>query len=672
MKRIERPIWTGTLVAVAWAGNAVLLGAMFILERELRTAGKAELTDASVLGAAGWISAIAGAAVVGSVLAVRRPANPAGWLFLVFATSISLSGFTGAYGAYGLIYRPDSLPGAWFAAVYSDGAFLPWVSLLALILLITPTGSAPSSRWKGVGWAAGASAVIFVAVIPFRSSAIDSSPFAGLKGPYATGPFAPAASAVAFAMLVTAHVALLGAIASLLYRVRRSSPVERRQLRWLLVPAIPFPFLVVGAWAAAAANNDALLGVLGIGYLVIIPIAAALAIEKQRLYDVDRLVSRAVAYTLLSALIVLSYLAIVVAAGVIGGRAAAESVPAAIAATIIALAIGGFARRRLQDVIDRRFNRRAFTALGIIRSYVREPDEARSIEDVLREASGDAALRAVYWVESGAAWVAESGETAASPGPAAFLVPVREGGRGAAIEFDPAKCERELISALAATARPELENARLRAAIHLQLVEVRESRARIVSAQLEERKRIERDLHDGSQQRLLALALNLRATELSGDSEAALRALPGAVNELQATVRELRNLANGLHPSALEGGGLAAAFQELAARAPIPIRLSVTEERLPAPVESSAWFIACEALTNVVKHARATAVSLAAALEGGSLVLSIEDDGVGGADLHGHGLRGIADRAEAAGGRLIVSERPTGGTSVRAVLPCES
>jgi len=225
---------------------------------------------------------------------------------------------------------------------------------------------------------------------------------------------------------------------------------------------------------------------------------------------------------------------------------------------------------------------------------------------------------------------------------------------------------------LAAEARPELENARPRAAIRLQLEEVRESRARIVSAQLDERKRIERDLHDGSQQRLLALAMNLRATELSGDGDAALSALPRAIDEIQTTVRELRDLANGLHPSVLEDGGLSAALQELAARSPIPIRMNVLENRLPAAVESSAWFIACEAIANVVKHAHASAVSLAAAEADGVLVLSIDDDGVGGADPQGHGLRGMADRAEAAGGSLKIADSPRGGTSIRAVLPCES
>jgi signal transduction histidine kinase len=276
-----------------------------------------------------------------------------------------------------------------------------------------------------------------------------------------------------------------------------------------------------------------------------------------------------------------------------------------------------------------------------------------------------------YWNESRSGWVSESGDSAEPPAGTLVLASV-DGSPGATIGFDPGIVSRGLVASLIAEARPELENARLRAAISLQLLEVRESRSRIVAAQLAERKRIERDLHDGSQQRLLALAMNLRATQLSGDAGAALESLPAAIDEIQATVRELRDLANGLHPGVLEDGGLSAAFQELAAHAPIPVCLNVLEKRLSPAVESSAWFIACEAVANVVKHAAAKNIALSAIEEGGLLVLSIEDDGVGGADPEGHGLRGIADRAEAAGGRVSVLRAPGGGTAVRAVLPCGS
>lgn len=642
-----------------------------ILERRLRDAGRSDLVETGPWLVVGFVVALLGSTSVGGVLAWRRPFHLAGWLFLALALSLALSVFMEAYGAYGAIYDPGSLPGARLAAVYADGSFLPWICILALILLVTPTGSAPTPRWKAVGWVAAGSCVVFLVAITFRSRAIDSSPFEGMTGPFANNPLAESANVVAFAMVVTGHLSLLAAIVSLVHRARRARGDERRQLLWLLVPAVPFPFLVVGAWWASRAGNEEVLGVLAGAYLATVPVAAALAIEKQRLYDIDRIISRTVAYTALSVLVVSSYIGLVVLAGIAGGRTFAQSVPAAVIATLGAVLIGGVARRKLQDTVDRRFNRRAFDAIGQVRQFVRTPAADLTIEQVLADASGDPSLRVVYWNELREAWVSEDGMSGAEPPASAILVPARQGGNGAAISFDETAIGAQLLSTLAAAARPELENARLRAAIQLQLAEVRDSRARIVTAQLTERKRIERDLHDGSQQRLLALAMNLRATELAGDSEAAMRALPAAINEIQATIRELRELAAGLYPGVLEDGGLSVALRELAARAPIPVHLNVLEQRLAPSVESSAWFIACEAVTNVVKHARASGVTLAAAIESGSLVLSIDDDGVGGADSHGHGLRGIADRAEAAGGSVLISDRPGGGTSVRAVLPCE-
>jgi signal transduction histidine kinase len=217
-----------------------------------------------------------------------------------------------------------------------------------------------------------------------------------------------------------------------------------------------------------------------------------------------------------------------------------------------------------------------------------------------------------------------------------------------------------------------MENARHRATIARQLVEVRESRARIVTAQLAERRKIERNLHDGAQQRLLAIAFQLRAAEVSQSPERARLTIDAAVEQLQQAVRELRDLANGLHPASLSEGGLAAALDELAGRTPLPMRLEATPDRFAPEIEEAVWFIACEAVANAVKHAAPHSVAILACRENGYLRLVVEDDGVGGADPAGQGLRGIADRAEAAGGRLAVEARPGGGTMVIAELPCGS
>jgi signal transduction histidine kinase len=198
-------------------------------------------------------------------------------------------------------------------------------------------------------------------------------------------------------------------------------------------------------------------------------------------------------------------------------------------------------------------------------------------------------------------------------------------------------------------------------------------RARIVEAAEAERQRLERNLHDGAQQRLvsLGLRLSLLATRLEPDSEAG-RLLAQARDELADSLKELRELAHGLHPAMLSTCGLVAAVESLAARA--PLRVTVTAEvgrRSPAPVEAAAYYVVCEALTNVAKYAGAATAAITITRRDRHLVIKVADDGVGGADLAaGSGLRGLADRVEALGGRFEISSPPGHGTTVHADIPC--
>jgi signal transduction histidine kinase len=235
--------------------------------------------------------------------------------------------------------------------------------------------------------------------------------------------------------------------------------------------------------------------------------------------------------------------------------------------------------------------------------------------------------------------------------------------------------EPKLVEAVAAAARLALVNARLHAEVRSQLETVQESRARIAAAADDERRRIERDLHDGAQQRLVALALELRSAQrqLDGSDDADVaRLLASTADELQVAVEELRELAQGIHPGILTQGGLLHALEALAARAPLPVTIDATEERFSPEIEATAYFVACEALTNAVKHAQATRASIGARRENGHLVIEIADDGRGGADPGGSGLRGLSDRVEARGGRLVVESTAGSGTRVRGEIPCGS
>jgi signal transduction histidine kinase len=376
-----------------------------------------------------------------------------------------------------------------------------------------------------------------------------------------------------------------------------------------------------------------------------------------------------VTWLVLTAAVIGTYVVVVVFVGQSIGRLGDSEIPAVIA-TLAAASVVGPLRRAIQDALDRRFNRRRFEALALLRAYSREPTPSMTVEEALRRATGDPMLGVAYWIGEREAWVTEAGLPVT---PAADGVSVqRRGETICVVSFEPSGLGGPTVATAAKEVLAELENARLRAALALQLVEARESRARIVEAQLAERRRIERDLHDGAQQRLLGLAMQLRAVEMNGDPERIRGTVATAVDQLQAAVRELRELANGLSPAVLTDGGLAAALDDLVARSPVPVRLEATGERFTPDLEETAWFIACEAVANAVKHAAPCSVAISACHTDGRLQLVIEDDGIGGADPAGSGLRGIADRAEAAGGTLIVRPRGGQGTVVIAELPCAS
>ena len=194
----------------------------------------------------------------------------------------------------------------------------------------------------------------------------------------------------------------------------------------------------------------------------------------------------------------------------------------------------------------------------------------------------------------------------------------------------------------------------------------------MIAASQKERQRLERNLHDGAQQRLIALSLELRLLEKEMADDATVKArLSDARQEIASSLEELRAVARGLHPAVLSGHGLAVAVESLAARAPLPVRLHLDVGRLPEAVEVSAYYVVSESLTNVAKHARATAAEVSIARTPHGIVVEVVDDGVGGADTErGTGVRGLADRVEALGGRLRVWTPLGGGTRVQAEIPC--
>jgi signal transduction histidine kinase len=295
------------------------------------------------------------------------------------------------------------------------------------------------------------------------------------------------------------------------------------------------------------------------------------------------------------------------------------------------------------------------------------------VRDALARAIGDPSLELALWLPGRKAWVDEAGRDVEFPtGPNRAVTFV--GTDLAAIVHDPVFLDQPaMLEAAGSAARFALENERLQAELQVQLAELRESRARIVRAGDEERRRLERDLHDGAQQRLLAVGMALQLLRTSETGEVSAKLLDETEAEVQAALADLRELARGIHPAVLTDHGLDAAVRTLAERAPIPVEIGATDKRLSGEVETAVYFIVAEALANVAKHSRASKAWIRIEQRNGAVRVEVGDDGAGGAALDGGtGLRGLADRAGALDGRLSVDSPLGGGTRVLVEIPCAS
>ena len=318
--------------------------------------------------------------------------------------------------------------------------------------------------------------------------------------------------------------------------------------------------------------------------------------------------------------------------------------------------------------------RLARSAIGDLVLELRGNPEPAELRNALARAVRDPSLTLLYWLPEYDGWADLEGRPAALDPARSTTVIDRDGEHVAALVHDASlDDEPELLDAVAAAAAIGLENARLNVELRAQLTELQGSRARIVEAGDSERRRLERNLHDGAQQRLVAVALQLRLlrSRIHADPAEAESLAETASDELAQSLEELRELARGLHPAVLEHG-LGGALNALATRSRIATHVTYdAPERLPRPVELAAYFVAAEALTNVAKYAQATEATVCVRHHDSTAVIEIADDGIGGAqDARGSGLRGLADRVAALNGRLYVVSPPGTGTTVTAELPC--
>jgi hypothetical protein len=350
---------------VLWAVVMLGLPAIAWLDQLLRQAGRPELTWSQAPGVPFLVAAVS-AATVGAVLASRRPRHPVGWLLLGLGLSLTIHGVTYVYVRYGLLARPGTLPGADYLAGFSAGTVVSWLTCAGFVLLLTPTGSLPSPRWRW--WARVAAAAPTVMLL---GSVVDPAPlypdYPTIGNPLAVPPalVGPLRTATGVTLAVTVLGIPVGA-GSLVVRFRRARGIERLQLRWLALAAALAPLAVLAIAAGLEAGNWAVTNWTAGLYLALPPLATGAAILRYRLYDLDRIISRTLAYGLLTVVLGLGYAAVVLGLGQLLGRNSSLVVAGA---TLAVAAVFQPARRRVQDAVDRRFNRRRYDAAQTIQAF---------------------------------------------------------------------------------------------------------------------------------------------------------------------------------------------------------------------------------------------------------------------------------------------------------------
>ena len=348
--------WAPGLAWLLWALTLSGLAAAFWLDYLLRRAGRPELTiRAHELT---YVAAMAGMATVGAVLAGRRPRHPVGWLMLALGLSVTLDGVTDSYARYGLLASPGAVPAVGQVRVLGD-TFALWPACIGFILLLTPTVSLPSPRWR---WWAG---IAVVAPLSWKAATVlgietaEFPPFYSFRNPYFVPALAAPAIAVALLALVITLLSVVVGGASLVVRSRRAKGEERQQLRWVASAAVVAAAGIPVAVAGIFMNSAAVVGVAVLGSAVVLCLAIAAAILRYRLYDLDRVISRTVAYGLLTLLLAGAYAVVALGLGQLLGQ---DSSLAVAGATLAVAAAFQPARRRIQAGVDRRFNRRRHDA----------------------------------------------------------------------------------------------------------------------------------------------------------------------------------------------------------------------------------------------------------------------------------------------------------------------
>ena len=661
--------------------------------------------DLDFLGPVGgpWILAFSVFSITGALITWQRPDHVIGPLFLVLGlVSPVANGMAAA--ALGAFADHSPLLRSLFAAsgVAVTTAYFP---LLPIAIAIFPDGRLPSPRWRVFLLACAITSVVG-AVTAFLTGAWGGDEAQTIVGP----PFEGTPAAIGFALSPVYHALIVGLMVisagGIVLRYRRSDAVTRRQIRWLVLAVL---LMVVVACSVILLEfirgESATVGMvvaISLG-IALVPISVTIAILRHRLFDIDVALNRTIVFGSLAAFITAVYVAIVVGLGSLLGDP--SNLVLTVGATALVAVVFEPVRARVQHWANVAVYGHRATPYEVLSRITEDLGSADSHEDQLGSmaallADGTSAEHATVWmvigerVEAVACWPdhdagdhpsVEVDRLADRPSDAtSHLEPVRQDGEliGALSmerrRDDPVTSrEQRLVAELAGQASLVLGNARLREALRSRAEELRDSRARLVAAQDEARRRLERDLHDGAQQQLVALKVKLGMARTIAAKEGAADQVVPRLEQLSMiaddAVDDLRRLARGIYPPLLEAEGLERVVTSLAGGAPIDVSVRASRiGRYPRQVESTVYFCLIEALGNTVRHATATYLDIYLEDHGDRVTFELRDDGCGftpGDATTGLGLRNMADRLDALGGSLTVDAAPGAGVRLRGTIP---
>jgi signal transduction histidine kinase len=624
--------------------------------------------------------------IIGILLASRRPENRVGWLFLAAGFALAISSFGTAYGLHALVVDPGSLPlGSAFAwAGNALGLFA--LASLGFLFLLFPTGHLPSKRWAPVGWVVGIAIAALMGEGLLFATLGWEHPFRQTNEP----------SLIQFVLGfgLPLVIALTASLAAVIVRFRTSVGEERLQMKWFAGGAvIVFITQVAGFYSETPSVLQ------GVAFVALY-VAIAVAIMRYRLYEIDVVISKTLVYGLLAAFFTLVYVIIVVGIGAAIGSRRSPFL------TILAAALIAFAFNPVRERAGRLANRIVYgkraSPYEVLSEFSERVAGTYSVEDVLPQMAaimgeGTGAREASVWLRIGDELRAEAvwgdsqvgdqvlrltnGNVPEIVG-ASKVAAVRDQGEllGALTVRKPASepmtvAEAKLVDDLASQAGLVLRNVRLTEELRAKLEELRASRQRLVAAQDQERRRIERNIHDGAQQHLVALAMkaNMASSMVGKNTEKEGELIEQMRTGAQEALENLRDLARGIYPPLLADRGLAVALEAQALKSPVPV--DVEGEglgRYAQETEAAVYFCCLEAMQNIAKYSSATSAQIRLTSHDDLLLFEVTDDGQGfdaAVTGYGTGLQGMADRLDALGGSLEITSQPGAGTRVTGTLP---